>query len=466
MILSKILANIKHYLATTGVNVRLRPGQISIFQALHDFLASGQIQGYLKLPSGIGKTNLAIELAISGGFNKVLFLVPTLTLVNQTVERFRSFSGFQDIGIFIGTKKSIDSPITVATYQSFQKLAKYATLLNQFELVIWDEIHHALTPNRRKIMTLFPEHTIHLGLTASDTYNQDKTVSNFMPLIAEMSIEEAIKLKMLCGVRCWIAQTDIDLSSIKIIRGDYDARAQKRIIDVQRRNQQAVQIYAEYLYGQTCLVTCINIEHAIKVAELFKKAGIKAEAVWGSTQKHYLPAKELRQRLEDFKTGKLQVITTVDLLDTGFDNTLLSCLINLRITSSLVKATQRGGRVLRLFDYKDTNQPAAKFLKRKFGGKLATVVDLLDECGNHGYRPVLFSDILDNNMILSPGMEQYQNRAVRKQRSNFLWPSDTQLVPIKLHTTMTEVAKITSQLTTFANLPVVNEEGLVGIPVN
>ncbi|MCX6742620.1 MAG: DEAD/DEAH box helicase family protein, partial [Candidatus Parcubacteria bacterium] len=440
MTLTEILGNIRHYLKSNVLSLRLRPGQISIFQSLHDFLISGQTQGYLKLPSGVGKTNLAIELAISGGFKKVLFLVPTITLVNQTVERFHSFSGFTDIGTFTGKSKCIDKPIIVATYQSFQKLAQYANLLKQFELVIWDEVHHALTPKRQKIMTLFTKQTIHLGLTASDQYNEDKGVANFIPRIAQMSIEEAIKLNMLCSVRCWITTTDIDLSSIKIIRGDYDARAQKRVIDVYRRNRQAVQIYGEYLYGQTCLVTCINIEHALKVAQLFQKAGIKAQAVWGSNQRHYLPDKELKQRLHDFQTGKLHVLTTVDLIDTGFDNTLLTALINLRITSSIVKATQRGGRVLRLFSENDLHLPMAQQMANKFGGKIATIVDLLDDCGNHGFRPVLFSDILEGIIELSPAMEQYRPVVTKVQSEKFLWPSGEQSVKIKLHTDLTEVA--------------------------
>ena len=465
----EILSNLRKYIYSKNFQ-RLWPGQRNIFIALYNFLKKGNLLGYLKLPSGIGKTNLAIELTNAGKFKKVLFLVPTLTLVDQTDKRYRTFGDdIVSISNFTGTRKDMDGQIIIATYQSIQRLSEFPIKPSTFDLVIWDEVHEALSDARQGIMRFFSKDTIHIGLTASDKYSNSKEVKNLMPLIAEMEIEEAIKLKLLCAVQCWIAETNIDISKITIcgygLNKDYDLKMQKRVIDVTRRNQAAVEIYRRFLNNQTALVTCININHAIKVADIFQRAGISSQAVWGANQDNPLPKRELRQRLEDFKTGIIKVMTTVDLIDKGFDNTLLSALINLRITSSVVKATQRGGRELRLFSEDDKNLAFVRQMIKKFGGKLATVVDFLDECGNHNFRPVLFADILKKAAIYPTDMEDRQGDGDGGGGDGYLWPPGDDRVRIRLITDVTQVAKITSKMTTYDNLPVANEDGLLFLPV-
>lgn len=458
----QILRNLERFIRSKEFK-RLWHGQRSIFIELYKFLKAGNSLGYLKLPSGIGKTNLAIALTNAGQFKKILFLVPTLTLVDQTDKRYRRFGkDIVSISTFTGTKKELDGQIIIATYQSMQRLKKFPINPSLFDLVIWDEVHEALSGARQRIMRFFGKDTIHLGLTASDKFNDSKEVSDLMPLIAKMEIEEAIKLGLICAVQCWIAKTNIDISKITIRGKDYDLKAQKRYIDVTRRNQAAVDIYSRFLNGQTCLVTCININHAIKVAENFLTAGISAQAVWGSTQEHYLPRRELQQRLDYFKTGKIKVMTTVDLIDKGFDNTLITALINLRITSSVVKATQRGGRVLRLFSQEDEKLAFARKMIKKSGGKLATVVDFLDECHNHTFRPVLFCDILQKIAIFPPVMEKFLSNG---HGDGYLWPPGDDRTKIRLITDVTQVAKITSKITTYDNLPVADKRDIAFIPV-
>ncbi|OGY41571.1 MAG: hypothetical protein A2Y67_02430 [Candidatus Buchananbacteria bacterium RBG_13_39_9] len=461
----KILINLRKYIYSKDFQSLWR-GQRSIFIALYNFLKEGNLLGYLKLPSGIGKTNLAISLTNAGQFKKVLFLVPTLILVDQTDKRYRQFGkDIASISTYTGTKKELSGQIIIATYQSIQRLRKLPIDPSSLDLVIWDEVHEALSAARKKIMKLFSKDTIHIGLTASDKFNDLKKVENLMPLIAKMEIEEAIRLGLLCAIQCWVAKTNIDISKIIKRGSDYDPKTQKRYIDVTRRNQAAIDIYNRFLKGQSCLGTCINIKHAIKVAEIFQEAGIKSQAVWGSTQENPLPKRELKQRLDDFKTGKIKVMTTVDLIGTGFDNTLITALINLRITSSVVKATQRGGRVLRIFSQEDENQQFVRKMIKKSGGKLATVIDFLDECKNHGYRPVLFSDILQKVAIYPSAMEKNRSGGEGDGES-YLWPAGDDRISIQLITGITQVAKITSKLTTFDNLPVADKRGIIFVPVN
>jgi len=458
----ELTANILNFIKDGQWDQRLglRSGQAGIFQAMCRFFQTGEKRGYIKIPSGVGKTNLAIWLAMACAAPRILFLVPRLNLVDQTIKRFKKLWATQEIGGYFGAQNKASAPIVVATYQKMQRLQSDVNT-QEFDLVIWDEVHEALSPKRQRLFKLFNEETIHLGLTASDTYNTDKKVANIMPKIHNMELEEAIKLGILAGVQCWIARTNLDIGKIEVVKGDYDARTQARIIDIGRRNKAAVDIYQKHLAGQTCLVTTININHAIKVAQLFQKAGIKAEAVWGNTTENPISPKVIKQRLDDFRSGKIQVLTTVDLIDKGFDNTLLSALINLRLTASVVKATQRGGRVLRLFNGHDDLQAFVKKMFAQFNGKLATVVDFLDDCHNHGFRPVLFSDILKGSYKLPPAMDERAVLGIKREVN--LWPTDLDIdFQVEL---ITEVARVTREMTSYDHLPVADPNGIVFLPV-
>lgn len=462
--------NILNFINRGNLDERLglRQGQAGIFQAMCKFFQTGEKKGYIKIPSGVGKTNLAIWLAMACAAPRILFLVPRLNLVDQTIKRFKKLYANLEIDGYFGGQNNATAPIVVATYQKMQRLR--ADINPQdYDLVIWDEVHEALSPNRQKLFELFGSETIHLGLTASDIFNPKKKVSNFMPKIHNMELEEAIKLGILAGVQCWIARTNLDIGSIEVVTTpqgrDYDPRTQARIIDIARRNQAAVEIYQKHLAGQTCLVTTINVNHAIKVAELFQKAGISAEAVWGNTGEHPISKQLIQQRLDDFRSGKIQVLTTVDLIDKGFDNTLLTALINLRLTASVVKATQRGGRVLRLFNGHDDLQEFVKKMLAQFNGKLATVVDFLDDCHNHGFRPVLFPDILKGSYKLPPAMDE--RTVLGGERGGYLWPTDMDIdLQVELITDVTEVARVTQEMTSYDHLPVADPRGIVFLPVN
>lgn len=466
MKLKELTANILNFINRGNLDERLglRPGQAGIFQAMCKFFQTGEKKGYIKIPSGVGKTNLAIWLAMACAAPRILFLVPLLNLVDQTQKRFKKLDANAQVDTFFGGQNKASAPIVVATYQKMQRLREDINP-QDFDLVIWDEAHEALSEKRQKLFELFGPDTIHLGLTASDTYNPEKKVSDFMPKIHNMELEEAIKLGILAGVQCWIARTNLDIGKIEIVSKEYDPRTQARIIDIARRNEAAVEIYKKYLNGQTCLVTTININHAIKVAELFQKAGIRAEAVWGNTGEHPISKKTIQQRLDDFCSGQIQVLTTVDLIDKGFDNTLLTALINLRLTASVVKATQRGGRVLRLFNGNDQDQDFVQKMISQFNGKLATVVDFLDDCHNHGFRPVLFSDILEGSYRLPPTMNERAVLGIKREVN--LWPTDLDIdLQVELITDLTEVARVTQEMTSYDHLPVADQNGIVFLPVN
>jgi hypothetical protein len=103
------------------MNRDLHPHQERALEALRLSLGSGKRRPMLQAPTGAGKTILAaaiVERALAKG-KQVLFTVPALELVDQTVERFFE-EGITDIGVMQGqhVMTNMQRQVQVASVQN------------------------------------------------------------------------------------------------------------------------------------------------------------------------------------------------------------------------------------------------------------------------------------------------------------------------------------------------------------
>ncbi|MBD3255280.1 MAG: DEAD/DEAH box helicase [Candidatus Lokiarchaeota archaeon] len=165
--------DIKEYLETSNIpyqdNVlKLRPSRhLSSSIALRPYQRKAcerwlkVKRGSMIMPTGSGKTILAVKLIEKLNTNTFI-AVPTLDLVNQWKEELEnSFS--TEIGEYTGNKKAL-KPITVATYDSAYLNAEH--LGDQFEYIIFDEVHHLSSEGYIQIAEMFAA-PFRLGLTAT-----------------------------------------------------------------------------------------------------------------------------------------------------------------------------------------------------------------------------------------------------------------------------------------------------------
>ena len=109
-----------------------------------------------------------------------------------------------------------------------------------------------------------------------------------------------------------------------------------------------IQHYRKHFNGLPAICFCVNVEHSKLMARQFSDAGYLALPVYGD-----MPDAERKAALDGLREGRVQVITSCDLISEGFDTPAVAGVILLRRTMSLGLYLQQVGRSLRPFPGQD-----------------------------------------------------------------------------------------------------------------
>ena len=123
----------ENYFAHTAPHMQLRPYQINI---VNSCLEHGS--GLIDACTGAGKTLIcaALSSVLAANHQRVLLIVPSDDLVQQTAETFTEVG--LEHGIYSGSHKNLRPMIVIATWQALQY---NPVIIEQFQAVINDETH-------------------------------------------------------------------------------------------------------------------------------------------------------------------------------------------------------------------------------------------------------------------------------------------------------------------------------------
>ena len=346
-------------------------------QRAKDQFFTNNKRGTFLYATGTGKTEVAIgiikQYLETYPQNKILFLVPRISLVEQTQERLSKY-GFNS-SMYYSLSKDLTNQIIVSTYQSISKMMD---ILPQFHFIIFDEVHLAsdYAEVYRKIM--IEGHKAHkdmLALTATidkSNYERYGTILTRCPLLSEITLTSAIDNGYLTKVviedqsvsLSFEGKTEYDDLSQTIRRiSDYFGTSNPRDIlaylkqgdknaaiyfkAVQRRK--LIMEYNEEKINKTVsLIKNFNNEQTIIFTErtatlelLKEKLGDQFEYITAKTGK-----KKRQEILNNF--GKtFSIIGTVHTLDIGYDVPNLRHGIIIASNKNDTTIVQRVGRLVR-----------------------------------------------------------------------------------------------------------------------
>ncbi|MDE6087922.1 MAG: DEAD/DEAH box helicase [Oscillospiraceae bacterium] len=279
------------------------------------------------LPCGGGKSVVVAEISKRTTRNKrqVLFLVHRKELCEQIL---RTFSWW-------GVDMSLCDVMMVQT--ASRRLER----LHPPNLIITDENHHSKASTYRKIYEKFPK-AYRVGVTATPVRLDGSGLMDVNDdLITGVSAKWLIQNQHLAPYT-YYAPDFIDLSGIKVNRGEYDTKSAEMVMDKPKIHGNIIKYYQKFARNQKAVCYCVSVRHSMKMAEIFKENGIPAAHVDGET-----PKDQRSQIIDDFRKGKIKILCNVDLISEGFDVPDCGCVIMLRPTKSLTLYIQQSMRCMR-----------------------------------------------------------------------------------------------------------------------
>lgn len=315
----------------------LRPHQIRALDMLRESLRSGKKRPLIQAPTGFGKTVVAtaiIEGAIAKS-KRVVFTVPALSLVEQTVAAFAA-EGIECVGVMQGYHPLTDSsqPVQVCSVQTLARRQ-----IPNADIVIVDEAHRMFKSVNEWIADPEWSGVPFVGLSATPwsrglgKYYDD--------LLIPAGLQELIDAGYLAPFVVY-APSAADVSGIAVRNGDFDQAALSDRFD---REEIVGDIVAEWVKrgeGRPTLAYGIDRAHAEHIQQRFLEAEVEAAYIDCNTDNA-----ERERIFRSFRAGETRVICNVGCLTTGVDLPMVGCIIDAHPTLSEMLFVQTIGRGLR-----------------------------------------------------------------------------------------------------------------------
>jgi ribonuclease E len=370
----------------------------------------GAVRRYrFRHPTASGKTIAAagfVEAARSLG---ILILTHRRLLVSQ-FQRDLTTEGYGDRfadAIERGREPLRGNPITIQTYAWF---ARHADSLSReaYQLVICDEAHTALGEKTSAAIRSFHE-PIYIGMTATEQLIAKQVSDVFPASVDDLPLTDAARRGLIAPLRCLRVPPAAAINAVPIVGGDFEERALAAALDHQALNQAAASLYRERFESTPGIVYAAGVDHAYNLAQEFRAAGLKAEAVSGRT-----PPVKLAETLAAYERGEINVLINAMLLAEGWNSPRATVCMHLAPTASKRVYQQRIGRIMRTHPRKEAG----------------VVVDFTPKSATHNERVISLHSLLDADFYregarVTPAPRRRVQRRARRRLSPAPW-----LVPV------------------------------------
>ena len=322
---------------------------------LRAHLAEKRMRPMLQVPTGGGKTFISAMIIQSAleRRNRVIFVVPAISLVDQTVEAFWQ-EGIRDVGVIQGDhpQRDFSRPVQVASIQTLQ--ARGVRCIPDARLVIIDEAHKHFEFTTEWMNATEWEKVPFIGLSATPWAKG--LGKHYDSLIVGETVQGLIDKGVLCPFRVFAPDTP-DLSGVKVVKGELEEKGHAAAMDPLVGN--IVANWLEHGNDEPTLCFAVNRAHARKLHERFTEAGVGCAYVDAFTK--ITERKAIQSQLD---RGEVRVVVNIGTLTTGVDWDV-RCIILARHVRSEMLFVQIIGRGLRtapgklncrIFDHSGTSQ--------------------------------------------------------------------------------------------------------------
>jgi ribonuclease E len=370
----------------------------------------GAVRRYrFRHPTASGKTIAAAGFVEAARTLGVLILTHRRLLVSQFT-RDLTEEGYGDRLTEIVQREQTPkrpNPLTIQTYAWF---ARHQSSISRdaYQLVICDEAHTALGEKTSTAIRSFPE-PIFIGMTATEQLIAKQVSDVFPASVDDLPLQDAARRGLIAPLRCLRVPPVAAINSVPIVGGDFDQEVLAKTLDHQALNQAAASLYRDRFDNTPGIVYAAGVDHAYHLAQEFRAAGLKAEAVSGRT-----PPVKLAETLAAYERGEINVLINAMLLAEGWNSPRATVCMHLAPTASRRVYQQRIGRIMRTHPRKEAG----------------IVVDFVPKAATHHERVVSLHSLLDADFYregarVTPAPRRRVQRRARRKLTPAPW-----LVPV------------------------------------
>ena len=237
-----------------------------------------------------------------------------------------------------------------------------------------------------------------------------KQVSDVFPAsVDDLPLADAARRGLIAPLRDLRVPPAAAINSVPIVGGDFDERALAKRPRPPGAEPGGRSLYRDRFDNTPGIVYAAGVDHAYNLAQEFRAAGLKAEAVSGRT-----PPVRLAETLAAYERGEINVLINAKLLAEGWNSPRATVCMHLAPTASRRVYQQRIGRIMRLHPRKEAG----------------IVVDFVPKGATHNERVVSLHSLLDADFYregarVTPAPRRRQQRRARRKLSPAPW-----LVPV------------------------------------
>lgn len=327
--------------------MKLRDYQLSQVEKVREAFKKYKKVG-LQLPTGAGKTEIAIEITkkLLLKKKKIAFAVSSIDLIDQTYNRFiKVFSPDLLSVIRANDPRKRNSKICIISIDTYVR-RELIPEIQDVDFFIIDEAHEAVANKYKKLFKEF-NGKYFLGLSATFQKVGNKYHGFWEHFIADIDGSFLWKEGHLPKLRIMCPDINYSLKGVKTSNGDYvNSEVYNKINTSAVYSNFSKQFY-KFGMNKKSICFCVSIKHAKSIHNTLKDIGFLNSIIYHSD----LTADEIKsakKKIKHFDSNNIPFsIVSVDKVSKGFDLPSLSVAFMLRPTKSLVKYRQQVGRLTR-----------------------------------------------------------------------------------------------------------------------
>jgi len=345
----------QHWATTTGVELFLKDQRVIPLPKRHatatswlrDYqtealeLAMLDKRGIISHPTGTGKGELIAALVAVHPVN-TLIIVPNEPLLRQTAERIKKRLNLLP-SIYGGGLHAV-GPVTVSTWQAINAAATFP--VEQFEQVIFDEVHAAAADVCRGLLDRCTNAYYRFGLSASWNHRADNKslyiMAAFGDVLHHISYKKAAtELEAIADPEfIWVPYKH---KSKNIAGADWADSYKEIVVRNTPRNQAALEALRKA--PTPCIVFVQSLEHAEVIHAALQRQHGQPERVALAHGQLRPGANEAT--IERTRAGEVDYLVSTDVFRQGVDIPAMASMMNLAGLKAAISVIQKVGRASR-----------------------------------------------------------------------------------------------------------------------